>query len=102
MKYVFKGFTEKANTAINLSITAAQEMGHTYIGTEHLVLGLLKEGTGVAAAVLGGGFAAYWFLLRKKNAAPIDPFSAEELIPKTKTEIPAEEKTESLKENAEQ
>ena len=52
--YRFKGFTEKANTALNLSIEAAQGFGHTYIGTEHLVLGLLMEGTGVAATVLGG------------------------------------------------
>ncbi len=52
MKYVFKGFTEKANAALNLSIEAAESMGHTYIGTEHLVLGLLREGTGVAAAAL--------------------------------------------------
>ena len=51
--YRFKGFTQKANTALNLAIEAAQEMGHTYIGTEHIVLGLLREGTGVAASVLG-------------------------------------------------
>ncbi|HHV51316.1 MAG TPA: ATP-dependent Clp protease ATP-binding subunit [Clostridiales bacterium] len=50
--YRFKGFTEKANTALNLAIEAAQDMGHTYVGTEHLVLGLLREGTGVAASVL--------------------------------------------------
>lgn len=50
--YRFKGFTEKANTALNLAIESAQELGHTYIGTEHLVLGLLREGTGVAASVL--------------------------------------------------
>ena len=52
MKYVFKGFTEKANTALNLAVEAAQMLGHTYIGTEHLILGLLREGTGVAASVL--------------------------------------------------
>ncbi len=52
MKYLFKGCTEKANTALNLAVDAAQAMGHTYIGTEHLVLGLLREGTGVAATVL--------------------------------------------------
>ncbi len=51
--YRFKGFTEKANTALNLAIEAAQELGHTYIGTEHLILGLLREGTGVAASVMG-------------------------------------------------
>ena len=50
--YRFKRFTEKANTALNLSIQAAREMGHTYIGTEHLLLGLLREGSGVAAVVL--------------------------------------------------
>jgi len=52
--YQFKGFTEKANNALNLAIAAAEEMGHTYIGTEHIVLGLLEEGTGVAASVMGG------------------------------------------------
>ena len=50
--YLFKGFTEKANKALNLAVEAAQEMGHGYVGTEHIVLGLLREGTGVAATVL--------------------------------------------------
>ena len=50
--YRFKRFTEKANTALNLAVDAAREMGHTYIGTEHIVLGLLREGSGVAAVVL--------------------------------------------------
>ncbi len=52
MQYRFKGFTAKANTALNLAIQAAQTLGHTYVGTEHILLGLLREGTGVAAAVL--------------------------------------------------
>ena len=51
--YRFKRFTEKANTALNLAVDAAREMGHTYIGTEHILLGLLREGSGVAAVVLG-------------------------------------------------
>ena len=50
--YNFQGFTEKANKAINLAIESASQMGHTYIGTEHLLLGLMKEGSGVAAATL--------------------------------------------------
>ena len=50
--YRFKRFTEKANTALNLAVDAAQEMGHTYIGTEHILLGLLREGSGAAAMVL--------------------------------------------------
>ena len=50
--YNFKGFTSKANTALNLALTFAQELGHTYVGTEHILLGLVKENTGVAAVVL--------------------------------------------------
>jgi ATP-dependent Clp protease ATP-binding subunit ClpC len=52
MQYRFKGFTEKANAALNLAILAAQSLGHTYVGTEHILLGLLREGTGVASAIL--------------------------------------------------
>ena len=50
--YSFKGFTQKANEAMNLAMESASEMGHTYIGTEHILLGLLKEQTGVAAMAL--------------------------------------------------
>ena len=50
--YSFKGFTQKANTALNLAIEGACELGHTYIGTEHILLGLIRESTGVAAVVL--------------------------------------------------
>ena len=52
MKYNFKGFTEKANTALNLAIESAEAMGHTYIGSEHILLGLCKENSGVACAAL--------------------------------------------------
>ncbi len=45
-------FTEKARTAIELAAEAAEELGHNYVGTEHLLLGLLQEGSGVAARVL--------------------------------------------------
>ncbi len=54
MMYRFKRFTDKANTALNLAVEAAREMGHTYVGTEHILLGLLREGSGVAAVVLSG------------------------------------------------
>ncbi len=50
--YRFDRFTEKANQALNLAVTAAEDMGHTYIGSEHIILGLLKENSGVAAEVL--------------------------------------------------
>lgn len=45
-------FTEKAKDAINLAVDVAENLGHSYVGTEHLLLGLLQEGTGVAASVL--------------------------------------------------
>ncbi|NJD01910.1 MAG: ATP-dependent Clp protease ATP-binding subunit [Ruminiclostridium sp.] len=45
-------FTEKAEKAINLSQEGAMQLGHNYVGTEHLLLGLVRESTGVAARVL--------------------------------------------------
>ena len=50
--YKFNGFTEKANKAINLAIEGAQELGHTYVGSEHILLGLLRCGDGAAFTVL--------------------------------------------------
>ena len=50
--YRFNSFTQKANEALNLAITAAENYGHNYVGSEHILIGLIKEGTGVAAAVL--------------------------------------------------
>ena len=50
--YRFSGFTEKANHAMNLALSGAEEFGHTYVGSEHVLLGLLREGSGVAAVVL--------------------------------------------------
>mgnify|MGYP000111138942 FL=1 len=45
-------FTAKARESINLAVQAAAELGHSYVGTEHLLIGLLEEGGGVAARVL--------------------------------------------------
>ena len=50
--YKFNGFTEKANLALNLAIQAAEQFGHTYIGSEHLLLGMLRESSGVACELL--------------------------------------------------
>lgn len=50
--YQFKGFTEKANKALSLAIESAEEMRHNYVGTEHILYGLVKEGSGVAATAL--------------------------------------------------
>ncbi|MBQ1988531.1 MAG: ATP-dependent Clp protease ATP-binding subunit [Clostridia bacterium] len=52
MKYNFSGFTAKANEALNLSISCAEKYGHTYVGSEHLLSGLVNLGSGVAYAIL--------------------------------------------------
>ena len=44
--------TNRAKSAINLAGSSALEMGHNYIGTEHLLLGLVREGGGVASKIL--------------------------------------------------
>ncbi|MEE8194651.1 MAG: ATP-dependent Clp protease ATP-binding subunit [Dehalococcoidales bacterium] len=46
------GLTSRAKRIIELAIDEARQLGHSYIGTEHLLLGLLREGEGVAAGVL--------------------------------------------------
>ena len=50
--YRFTGFTQKANDALNNAITAAENLGHTYVGSEHILLGLLKESGGMAYTAL--------------------------------------------------
>ena len=49
----FARFTPRARRAVVLAQEEARELGHNYIGTEHLLLGLLREGEGVAARALG-------------------------------------------------
>jgi ATP-dependent Clp protease ATP-binding subunit ClpC len=45
-------FTPRAKKVLELSLRESQQLGHTYIGTEHILLGLIREGEGVAAQVL--------------------------------------------------
>ena len=45
-------FTQRAQTALRLAQESASELGHGYVGSEHLLLGLAREGQGVAAKVL--------------------------------------------------
>ena len=47
-------FTPRAKKVLELSLREALQLNHSYIGTEHILLGLLREGNGVAAAVLVG------------------------------------------------
>ena len=46
------GLTPRAKKAIDLAVDEARRLNHSYIGTEHLLLGMLREGEGIAFAVL--------------------------------------------------
>lgn len=48
------GFTPRTKRVFELSFEEARNLGHNYVGTEHLLLGLIKEGEGVAAVLLKG------------------------------------------------
>lgn len=52
MNYKFTGFSPKANSVINYAIAQASALGHSYIGSEHLLLGLIKESGGMAGMLL--------------------------------------------------
>jgi len=49
---MFERFTDRARRAMQFAAQEAQRLKHDHLGTEHLLLGLLKEGTGVGAGVL--------------------------------------------------
>ena len=50
--YKFTGFTDSANAALNFAVESAENMGHTYIGSEHVLLGLLSDSKMVSATIL--------------------------------------------------
>lgn len=50
--YRFNNFTQKANDVLNLAVKAAENFGHTYIGSEHILIGILKENTSRGAELL--------------------------------------------------
>lgn len=82
-------FTEKARMAISLAHDAACEMGHGYIGSEHLLIGLIKEGSGVAAKELEkAGVTAELVEDQIKSSIgvgmPLDKSSELALTPRTK------------------
>ncbi len=57
--YRFTGFTQKANDALNNAISSAENLGHTYVGSEHILLGLLKESGGMAYTALSAKKISY-------------------------------------------
>lgn len=86
--YRFNGFTEKANNALNIAISSAEEFGHNYIGSEHILLGLSKEGTGVASTVLTKlGLTSdniYNIIVEKIGTAAKTELTVDEFTPRTK------------------
>ena len=62
---MFSNFTEKARIAIQNAHDIACELGHAYIGSEHLLLGILTEGTGVGAKILENAGAKKEVLVKR-------------------------------------
>ncbi len=86
--YKFTGFTEKANRALNSAVEIAENMGHTYIGTEHLLAGLVREDNGIATTLLiarGISFPLVEKLLRQNIGAGIPTvLTPEDFTPRAK------------------
>ncbi len=80
---MFERFTDRARRVVVLAQEEARKLNHSYIGTEHILLGLISEGEGVAAAVeqngavrASGGRASGTFDVRidgKPEETTIDP-----------------------------
>lgn len=56
---MINGFSVKANSAIDSAVSCAESLGHTYVGSEHILAGLLKDSTCVAAVMLGAKKITY-------------------------------------------
>ena len=57
--YNFTGFSEKANMCLNKAVEVAEDSGHTYIGSEHVLLGLLESTDSVAGKILANRGVTY-------------------------------------------
>lgn len=77
-------FTPRTKKIFDLALRESLQLGHSYIGTEHLLLGLLREGEGIAAQILAKGMGVDLNILRKAVieliTAPTQP-----LAPRTET-----------------
>lgn len=72
--YRFSGFTEKANRALNSAVETAENLGHTYIGSEHLLMGLVREDNGVGTQMLtnkGVGFSKIENIVRSTTGVGV-------------------------------
>ncbi len=84
-------FTQKAQNVLNLSMRFASEMGHNYIGSEHLLLGLLQEESGVASKILtehgAEPEAIREAVVRFAGLGSPTPLAASDMTPRTKNII---------------
>lgn len=83
------GFTPRSKRVLELAFDEARRLGHTYIGTEHLLLGLIREGEGVAAQVLNN-LGADLEKVRSQVTSQLGGGG------KAKTQIPRSNKTPTL------
>src|SRR6202521_3639725 len=65
------GLTPRAKKVIELAVDEARRLNHHYIGTEHILLGLVREGEGIAASVLSS-FGINLEQVRKSTLAMLD------------------------------
>lgn len=88
MMYQFRGFTQGANKMLNTAMSLAQELGHTYIGSEHLLLAMLQEPDELSSASLmqAGVTADAFESLLKKTTGVSTPtqLSPDDFTPRTK------------------
>jgi len=82
------GLTPRAKKVIELAIDEARQMGHNYIGTEHLLLGLLREGEGVASSVLDS-FGITLERARAETAHILTQGSPKARMPRSTSRTPA-------------
>ncbi len=91
MKYKFGGFTQKANDAVNFAISNAESLGHTYVGSEHLLLGLLSVSDSVAAQLLSekgvNADKIKQLIVQEIGEGTITRLSPENLTPRAKKAI---------------
>ena len=83
-------FTEKARKAIALAQDCAAELGHSYVGTEHLLLGIVAEGEGLGAKLLrdsGGEYRLIYELVERCVGRGAPGMPAQGLTPRAKRVI---------------
>lgn len=86
--YMFNGFTQKANHAINTAIKIASELGHTFIGSEHMLYGLANEESSVASTLLAKRGISSEIILNKiissDGRGEANPLTPDHLTPRSK------------------